>query len=204
MLKVAKVVSLGPNCHTSGIIKRLKYKSESYPFDWIISDTNVVIDCINDDFLKYLNKDLYFNNKNLVGHTEYKNNMFVHRDPLSNEEDYNYISRCVDRFKELYNKNDILFVYTVYENYVLEDFIKLKSVLDRKINNCYLLILNYIKTDEYENYKYKISNNYENIYSIHININYDNNIEYSIDHSVLNFFENHNPLTEIFAIKTNK
>lgn len=98
-------ISIGPNCHTAGV-KIKKIKEESYPFDWIISDIDVVINCIKDDFFEYLNKDNYYLNteykdQNIIGHKKYKKNMFVHRDPLNNCEDYSYLERCVDRFTPL-------------------------------------------------------------------------------------------------------
>ena len=206
MIKVSKIVSLGPNCHTAGILKRLNYKTESYPFDWIISDTDIVIDCINTNFEKYLNKEYYFDNSKaykqpIVGHTLYKDNMFVHRNPLNNNDDYSYILRCVERFKKLYENKDIVFVYTVYDDYDINKFIKLKEVLDTKINSCYLLILHYVKTTEDKKNKFKLGNPFSNIYSISINISYNKNKQYDIDQSIKNFYKNHNPVSEIFLYK---
>jgi hypothetical protein len=100
---VIKYISLGPNCQTSGSIKTVGYKTESYPFDWILTNLDIVSDCIQTDFKDYLNKDFYFKNQSyitqlIIGHKKYRDNMFVHRDPLSLQEDYSYIERCVDRF----------------------------------------------------------------------------------------------------------
>jgi hypothetical protein len=39
--------SLGWLCHSSQILKRNNYKTCSYPFDWIFSGTNVIIDCLH-------------------------------------------------------------------------------------------------------------------------------------------------------------
>jgi hypothetical protein len=47
-----KYISLGPNCQTSGSIKTTGY----YPFDWIISNLDIVLDCIQTDFKDYLDK----------------------------------------------------------------------------------------------------------------------------------------------------
>ena len=35
-------ISLGPNCHTSGVLKHLGYKKESYLFDWILSNLKII------------------------------------------------------------------------------------------------------------------------------------------------------------------
>lgn len=201
MINITKIISLGPNCHTAGILKILNYKTESYPFDWIISNIDIVIDCIITDFKNYINKELfYIYNQLIIGHKLYKHNMFVHRDPLHNDNDYNYILRCTERFKQLYNNNNILFIHTIYNNeYDINNLIKLKEILNTKIDSCYLLILNYIKiSNDDEKYKYIINILYKNIYLISINITYDINKEYDIDHSIMNFYKNNNPISEIF------
>ena len=38
MDKIIYACSLGPQCHSSNILKRLNIKKESYPFDWIFSN----------------------------------------------------------------------------------------------------------------------------------------------------------------------
>ena len=47
-----ELISLGPNCHTAGILKQLNYKNCSYLFDWILSNLNIVIYNIQNNFIK--------------------------------------------------------------------------------------------------------------------------------------------------------
>lgn len=54
-----KVVSLGYRCSAAGIIKRLGRKTESYPFDWLISRLPIVQDCIETDFRNFLDQQKY-------------------------------------------------------------------------------------------------------------------------------------------------
>lgn len=41
-------------CHASSLLKRNNYKKYSYPFDWIFSDCNIILDCIKTNF-KFFN-----------------------------------------------------------------------------------------------------------------------------------------------------
>jgi hypothetical protein len=88
-----KYISLGLNCQTAGSIKRLGYKTESYPFDWIISNINIVTDSINTDFQYFLDKNYYLYNKNTkhIIHSKYNKEMFIHINSLYNPDDYAYI-----------------------------------------------------------------------------------------------------------------
>ena len=109
-MEIKHVCSLGSLCHTSQMLKQNKLKKCSYPFDWIFSTSDVVIDCIKDDFKKFLDKSYYISKGGYAGHSIYNSlNMFAHRDPLTNEDDYNYYIRCVDRFKQLlqYEENKL-------------------------------------------------------------------------------------------------
>jgi len=50
------ICSFGVNCHIASIIKELGWKKASYPFDWIFSDLNMVLDCLQDRFKKFLDR----------------------------------------------------------------------------------------------------------------------------------------------------
>jgi hypothetical protein len=113
-----KYCSLGIGCHSSQILKRIKLKEESYPFDWINSSTEVVRDCIKDNFSKFLDKSYYspaenpWDDDRVCHHDFYKQFLihdsdaakqifFRHTDPSTNEHDYSYYERCIDRFRNL-------------------------------------------------------------------------------------------------------
>jgi hypothetical protein len=53
------LVSLGYRCSTAGIIKRLHRKTESYPFDWMISRLSVIRDCIQTQFRYFIDSTQY-------------------------------------------------------------------------------------------------------------------------------------------------
>jgi hypothetical protein len=83
MLEINYTCSLGGMCHSSQILKRNKYKSCSYPFDWIFSSCDTIIHCIEDNFNIFLDKSYYINiSQSMCGHSKYGNNMFMHYNPL--------------------------------------------------------------------------------------------------------------------------
>lgn len=92
-------ISLGQNCSTAYYLKKAGLKSLSFPFDWIFSSPKIVEDCIDDGFNKYLDKSLMVDKGVKAGHS-YHSNFFNHRNPLSTQEDYEYYSRCCNRFLE--------------------------------------------------------------------------------------------------------
>ena len=51
--------SLGYRCSSAGILKYLNVKTESYPFDWLISRLPIIKDCLETNFKDFLNKDNY-------------------------------------------------------------------------------------------------------------------------------------------------
>jgi hypothetical protein len=121
MRKIKHTCSLGVLCHASQLLKRNNIKYESYPFDWIFSNENMIIDCLNDNFEKFLNRDYYIsvinNDTNQInfdkcGHSVYHPMLFNHHNP-KNIIDYNYFIRCVVRFNKMI-KNDELKLFVMF------------------------------------------------------------------------------------------
>jgi hypothetical protein len=107
MSEINYTSSLGSVCHSSQILKRNNLKLCSYPFDWIFSNCDNIIHCIEDNFNIFLDKSYYINrSKSTCGHSKYNETMFNHHNPLNNINDYNYYVRCVDRFKNLLQKQE--------------------------------------------------------------------------------------------------
>ena len=144
------VCSLGTLCHTAYFIKRHNLKKCSYPFDWIFSNINVVIDCLKDDFKKFLDKDNYIdhssNNPELCGHKIYNSAMFNHTSPRT-EEGYEYFVRCVNRFRNLLLKKEkklfvIMSVNDEYNN-IENSLIELNNELKNITCNFNILYINH-------------------------------------------------------------
>ena len=60
MLSINYTCSFGSLCHSSKILKRNNLKLCSYPFDWIFSNCDNIIDCIEDNFNIFLDCWLSF------------------------------------------------------------------------------------------------------------------------------------------------
>lgn len=102
-MAIQHFISLGTLCHPARMLQRIHVKNVSYPFDWMFTDENVVIDILNDDFNKFMDKSYYGDVKNkfserTCGHSLYHEDFFFHKNPR-NEDDYLYYQRCINRFK---------------------------------------------------------------------------------------------------------
>ncbi len=171
MSEITFACSLGPQCHSSNILKRLEIKKESYPFDWIFSNLKNVEHAIKDDFKIFLDKQYYTNidpDSKTQSHSYYFENggsMFNHHNPL-NKIDYDYFLRCVNRFNTLLKeKPNKLFVLT-YINLEIKSFTSIQKKIqefnkffDRYVLNYRLLvILHFISDKQWHEF-----NIYENI-----------------------------------------
>jgi hypothetical protein len=176
MLEINYTCSLGFLCHSSQILKRNKYKLCSYPFDWIFSNCDIVIDCIEDNFKIFLDKSYYINvSQSQCGHSKYGNCMFNHHNPLINIEDYNYYVRCVNRFKGLLQKKEHKLFIAIFANVSINDNHK-NSVID--FNN---------KFSKYtSNYTMLIIFNTPNKQQNNHTFTYDNNIHFLELHTLSN------------------
>jgi hypothetical protein len=111
----AQIISLGQNCNSAWYLKQVELKKASYPFDWIFSSPQIIIDCIDDQFYKFLNKEHIFstNKGKSAGHKIYHNSLFNHRDALA-EDNFLYYKRCTKRFLSILNsQKPIVFIMTV-------------------------------------------------------------------------------------------
>ena len=125
-----KVISFGHRCSSATFIKLLEIKTESYPFDWIVSKLDVIKDCIETKFVHFLNLKNYIT-KNTVSINKIDNtiinienevsqvNMYYekdtqniqtynlklalnHHDLINDIQYYEYYQRCINRLYELF------------------------------------------------------------------------------------------------------
>jgi hypothetical protein len=167
--------SLGFHCQCSQILKRNNLKDNSYPFDWIFCNIFIITDCINDNFEKLLDKKYYINylnktiNDNCCGHSYYKKNLFPHRN-MRTLNNYNYLVRCVNRFKDLYkNKEKKVFLITVIHSVLFSNiYNNLKNLNDilknKKMNNFLLVCLIFLYNNKKNDHYIEINDNIHIIY----------------------------------------
>jgi hypothetical protein len=79
IMEVKYVCSLGTLCQSSQILKNNNLKKCSYPFDWIFSNYDIIIRCIEDDFKIFLDKSYYISRPdNKCGHSYYCGLIMIH------------------------------------------------------------------------------------------------------------------------------
>jgi hypothetical protein len=180
-------------------VKHLGLKNESYPFDWILSNLEIINYSILNNFSEFLDKNNYYKSNNKISLIEknikYLDTMFNHRDPVDNENDYQYIVRCVNRFNNLQNDNNFkLFFHSIYNNsYNKDELVECNNILNEKFKKYKLIVLNYINSEEKKNYTI----DYDTIIIINIYIKYNPSIWYDIDKAIFNFYDNNKPIEEI-------
>ena len=115
---IKQFCSLGTLCHTARMMQRIHVKNTSYPFDWMFTDEEVLIDILGDDFNKFMDKSYYgevahkFGDR-CAGHSLYHEDFFFHKNPR-NQDDYEYYQRCIDRFKGLLVNPEMKLFITFY------------------------------------------------------------------------------------------
>jgi hypothetical protein len=144
-----KVISFGHRCSSASFIQMLDVKKESYPFDWLVSKLDVIQDCIETNFVNFLDKNNYIiqNTKtfNLIDDQKYdiceessqintfyetnKNNIQTYNFKLAlthrqfiNDDDDEYYKRCINRLYDLF-KTDIKKYYLYFHPIIgINDF----------------------------------------------------------------------------------
>jgi hypothetical protein len=169
MLEINYTCSLGGMCHSSQILKRNNLKLCSYPFDWIFSNCDNIIHCIEDNFNIFLDKSYYQDihtkwNNNQCGHKYYNVNMFNHFDPR-NEKDYNYYVRCVDRFKNLLQKQEHKLFTMIFinidnvEKNIINNIIDFNNKFSKYTYNYTLLVIFHIPNKQQNHHIFTYNDN---------------------------------------------
>jgi hypothetical protein len=134
-------------------------KMESYPFDWIFSNCDVIIDCIANDFKTFLDKTQYiYISSGQCGHKKYHPLMFNHHNPLNTIDNYNYYIRCVDRFQKMLKcVKPKLFIMifpnmtNINEN-IKKNIINFNNKFSKYTNNYTLLVILHLQNKQNNNH----------------------------------------------------
>ena len=172
-MSINHICSFGSTPHTASFLKVNELYPISYPFDWININLDNIIHCIDNDFKIFLNKDLYFQKRDKMkcGHKYYNEDMFQYHNPLIND-GYNYLVRCVNKFKDLLNNLDKKLFIILYPNCTENIDISLKNDIfdfNNKLSNYtnnYILLCIHHKESNNHNY---IFNKVKNIDFLEIN-----------------------------------
>jgi hypothetical protein len=158
-------VSLGNYCLTSMIFKYHNIKVESFPFDWMVTKIDNVTNIINDNFKEFLNvynytkiqkgtrNNVYYNNTNTLFNFQFDSGDHQHHD-FTNQNDYNYITRCVKRFNDLINTDKKIILVMIQPLYLsnlhIDDILYnnlYETLLNKFGDNIKLLIFNITNND---------------------------------------------------------
>lgn len=153
-------------CHSSQILKRNNLKLCSYPFDWIFSNCDNIIHCIEDNFNIFLDKSYYINiSESKCGHSKYGITMFNHHNPLNNINDYNYYVRCVDRFKKLLQKQEHKLFIMIFVNMknidenIIKHMIEFNNKFSKYTYNYTLLVIFHIPNKQQNHHIFTYNDN---------------------------------------------
>lgn len=208
-MEINYTCSLGSLCHSSQILKKNKLKKCSYPFDWIFSDCNIIIHCIEDDFKIFLDKSYYKSmGKNRCIHLKYTTKIFKdiwrHHNPLNNEKDYNYYVRCVSRFRQLlqYEEKKLFIMIFVngehesHDNKFKKKIIEFNSKLSNYTKNYILLVIIHFPKKTYPHHIFTYNDNihFLELYTISLSngVKFNNNIDNKYLNNIINKTYNFN------------
>lgn len=165
-MEIKYFCSLGTLCHSSQLLKRNNLKKCSYPFDWIYSDCNTILHCLQNKFKIFLDKSYYREiNDMKCGHSYYHERMFNHHNPL-NHKDYNYFVRCVDRFNKLLQTIEsklFILMYVNMNNNEIQQSIEFNKILTKHTSNYKLLIIHH-EVKPTRTYRFEIKDNIHILY----------------------------------------
>lgn len=134
---MVKFISLGHRCSSAGFLQLLNLKTESYPFDWLVSKLKVIQDCIETQFVHFLQVENYIEQQaetcNFIDGTKVhicneivqvntyyetdKDNRYTYQYQLALnhrhlKNDLEYYQRCIQRFNDLLETKEQK--YTLY------------------------------------------------------------------------------------------
>lgn len=169
MSGIKHTCSLGSLCHSFQNLKRNNYKLSSYPFDWIFSNCDNIIHCIEDEFNTFLDKSYYIHiSDSQCGHSKYHNFMFNHHNPLIHIGHYNYYVRCIDRFKNLLqNQEHKLFTMIIVnidnvddiQSYHMNNIIDFNNKFSKYTSNYTLLVIFHIPNKQQNHHAFTYIDN---------------------------------------------
>ncbi|KAA9010774.1 DUF4214 domain-containing protein [Sphingobium limneticum] len=151
------IISLGVDCFSASKIKQIGRRTGSFPLDWCFSTPEMLNHILEDDFNIFLDRKYFLTNEdikrpdihiNQCDHLYYRDKfdisfVFNHKNP-TNETDYNYYRRTVDRFRNnLSSDKQKLFVLISWRgNYQLSSFMKMLDILNSRSDSHSVIAIN--------------------------------------------------------------
>jgi len=114
------IISMGIKCVSAIALMDLKYKAESCPFDWTLSNAKIILDCFKDNFNKYC---------------EFENDDINHEYSLNKRYPENYCKNNFENSTVVFNPKHYVNKYGMcFTHYVNKAPIELKELCIRRCN----------------------------------------------------------------------
>jgi hypothetical protein len=96
------VIPLGCHPLTANILKDVMFSNKDLPFDTLVITPDQIVEILKDDFVDFLNKDLYIDEgkDNVCGHVKYGAGFFTRKNPIT-QDGYDYYVKTVENWREL-------------------------------------------------------------------------------------------------------
>jgi len=163
-MEINYICSLGSWCLPAVYMSEQNLQKCSYPFDYIISAPEMIVDCLRDDFICFLDKSKYeqcedsssnhkiygkLSHSLLLDKTSVINNTFRHHN-LTTDSDYNSFVRKVDRFRELLKKDEpkLFILFSQYNEFTTKQIEELDTILKTKTKNYQILFMTILKDNK--------------------------------------------------------
>lgn len=153
MSKYMHVIPLGFFCSPTMEIDKIGLRDASYPFDWLISDMEGIVECLENDFHDFLNEKLlyqyrdyrqYYINTKYGFHFYHDFSKYKDLDSQLAAVKEKY-SRRIERFKRNIQEPTLFIRYIENQkemDYILNNYEKITSLLKADENNDLILIAN--------------------------------------------------------------
>ena len=177
-------ISLGPDCHPSGNLKKLNLRKQSLPFDWLLCNGNrrfeYVNNLINTNFSNFTT-NLIYNHRGKVISKDYDYVEFFHHDLLKNVSDsveetkeplIEVMNKRGKRFMDIISNenNEVVFLCGLHHSKLIKDgLINNQKLYQDMINfdtnlniKCNFKVLVYLYNDN-EDYNLTLPDELENL-----------------------------------------
>jgi hypothetical protein len=155
-----KIFSLGYRCSSAGILKEMRLKQESFPFDWLISRLSVIKQCIQDDFQEFMKIENYENRHTNTYEMAENQNHFICDEYLVINRHYQppELLNAVNSYQYYLAMNHYLITDTDHRDYYVRCIERFRKALDQPCPKLFVHICPLISEEKYEKTRYSIVN----------------------------------------------
>jgi hypothetical protein len=208
-----KIISFGHRCSTRVILDELGEQTEAYPFDWTVSKLDTIKDCIETQFINFLDSNNYVSTdtetynmidgvKHHICHQPLELNIFYDKEETAMKQTYacnlaiihhtdewDYFKRCINRFYALLESNCQKYYVHFYPLMGENDF---KESIDSILNN-------------FDNFSQYITGKTENIFGMYfLFIKHETIYNEDENKKLKGFIFKENPNYNVYVIYCNK